>query len=63
MSPNKISKFINSIVRFIDRFPEAGKNLPGFITEKLNQDIVFILEIKVDGPIGNPGFFCNLRNG
>jgi hypothetical protein len=29
----------------------------------LDQNIVFILEIKIDGAVGDAGFFCNLGNG
>jgi hypothetical protein len=62
MPPNQISKFINSGIRAVDVFSEASKSLSGFITEKLNQDIFFILEIKINGTIGDPGFPGDLGN-
>jgi hypothetical protein len=59
---NQVAKFINSSIRSINFLSEAGENLSGFIAEKLNQDIFFIFEIKIDRTIGNPCFLCNLRN-
>jgi hypothetical protein len=55
MSADKIPQFVDSIVCFVDFFPEATKNLLGLVTEKLNQDIILIFEIKIDSTIGN---FC-----
>lgn len=62
MSPNQVAKFIHSGVRTVDLFSEAAKSLSGFITEKLNQDIFFIFEIKINGTVRNPGFLCDLGN-
>jgi hypothetical protein len=62
MSTNQAAKFINSRIRSVNFLSEAGENLSGFITEKLNQDIFFIFEIKIDGTIGDPRFLGNLRN-
>jgi len=59
---NQVAKFINSSICSVNFLSEAGENLSGFITEKLNQDIFFIFEIKIDRTIGNPRFPCNLRN-
>jgi hypothetical protein len=33
------------------------------MTEKLNQNIVFVFKIQVDGAVSHSGFFCDLRNG
>jgi len=59
---NQVAKFINGSIRSVDFLSEAGENLSGFITVKLNQDIFFIFEIKIDRTIGNPRFPCNLGN-
>jgi hypothetical protein len=62
MSMNQVAKFIDSSICSVNFLSEAGENLSGFITEKLNQDIFFIFEIKIDGTIGDPRFLGNLRN-
>ncbi len=62
MSMNQVAKFINSSIRSAYFLSEAGENLSGLITEKLDQDILFIFEIKIDRTIGNPRFLSNLRN-
>ncbi len=63
MPVNQIPEFGDSIVRLFHRFPETGKNLFGFVGEKLNQNIVFVLEIQINGSIRNTGFASDLRNG
>jgi len=63
MQVDKIAKFIDSIVRFVNFFPEPGKYLLGFVAEKLNQDIILIFEIKIDRTISDIGFPGDLRNG
>ena len=63
MQTDKIAKFIDSIVRFVDFFPEPGKYLFGFVAEKLYQDIILIFEIKIDRTISDIGFPGDLRNG
>jgi len=63
MQADKIAKFIESIVRFVDFFPEPGKYLLGFVAEKLHQDIILIFEIKIDRTISDIGFPGDLRNG
>jgi hypothetical protein len=57
---NQVPKFIDSSICSVNFLFEAGENLSGFITEKLNQDIFFIFEIKIDRTIGNPRLPCNL---
>jgi len=59
---NQVAKFIYSSICPVNFLSEAGENLSGFITEKLNQDIFFIFEVKIDRTIGNPCFPRNLRN-
>jgi hypothetical protein len=62
MSINQFTKFFNGRIGAVNFLSEAGENLSGFIAVKLNQDIFFIFEIKIDRTIGNPRFLCNLRN-
>lgn len=59
---NQVAKFINSSICSVNFLSEAGENLSGFITEKLNQDIFFVFEIQIDRTVGNPRFPRNLRN-
>jgi len=58
----QIPQFVDGIIGPVNIFLEATKDLFGFIVEKVDQNIIFIFEIKIDCPIGNPGFFCDLRN-
>jgi len=62
MSANQVTKFIYGRICSVNFLSEAGKNLSGFVTEKLDQDIFFIFEVQIDRTIGNPSFLCNLRN-
>jgi len=62
MPMNQVAKFIDSSICSVNFLSEAGENLSGFITEKLNQDIFFVFEIQIDRTIGNSRFPCNLRN-
>ena len=59
---DQIPEFIYSCICFVNFLSKAGKDLSGFITEKLNQNIFFIFEIKIDRTIGNTRFSGNLRN-
>jgi hypothetical protein len=63
MHPNKIAKFVQAGIGTIHLRPETTKYLLGFIIKKLNQNIVFILKIKIDGAVGDACFFGNLGNG
>ncbi len=63
MAPNKIAQLINGCLRMVDFFAKVGKNLPCFIIEKMDQDVIFIFEVKINSPIGNPRGPCNLRYG
>ena len=62
MHPNEIAKFVQAGIGAIHLRPETIKYLLGFIIEKLNQNIVFIFEIQIDGAVGDAGFFANLSN-
>jgi hypothetical protein len=59
---NQVAKFIDSSICSVNFLSEAGENLSGFITEKLNQNIFFVFEIEIDRTVGNTRFPCNLRN-
>jgi len=63
MSPDQVSKLINGIFGLIHFFSETPENLLGLVIEKLNQNIIFVFEIKIDGAVGHAGFFSNLGNG
>jgi hypothetical protein len=63
MHPNEIAKFVQAGIGPIHLRPETIKYLLGFIIKKLDQNIVFILEIQINGAVGDPGFFGNLGNG
>jgi len=63
MTVYQILKFINRIIRLIYMFSESFKYLFGFIAEKLNQNIILVFEIEIDGAVGNSRCLCNLGNG
>jgi hypothetical protein len=48
--------------RLIHRIPESFKNLAGLILVKLDQNVVLVLEIEIDGPVRHTGLFGNLGN-
>jgi hypothetical protein len=61
---DEVAQLLDGTAPAIDFFSEALKNLLGFVLEKLNQDIVLVFEVQIDGPIGHTGFsgdFCNGR--
>jgi len=60
---NQVPEFIYSSICSVHFLSEAGENLSGFITEKLNQDIVLVFEVQIDGPIGHTGFSGDFGNG
>ncbi len=45
MPPDKVAQFVQTVIGLVDCCPKSIKNLFGSIVEKLQQDIVFILEI------------------
>lgn len=63
MAVYQISKFANRIIRLVYMFSESIKYLFGFIAEELNQNIILVFEIEVDGAVGNTRGLCNLGNG
>jgi hypothetical protein len=62
MQTDQIPQLLYRIPPAADLFPEALENLLGLVAEKLDQNIVFILEVEVDGPIGHSGFFGDFGN-
>ena len=63
MSSDQVSKLINGIFGLVHLLSESPENLLGLVIEKLNQNIIFVFEIKIDGAVGYAGFFSNLGNG
>ena len=63
MPANEIAQFIRTGIRTVQFFSERTKHLFGFIIEKLDQNIVFIFEIQIDGAVGDLCYFGNLGNG
>jgi hypothetical protein len=63
MPPDEIPQFVQAVVGLVDRRPESIENLFGSVVEKLHQDIVFILEIKINGSIRHAGLPGDLGNG
>ena len=63
MPPDEVSQFVQAVVGLIDGGAKSVKNLLGPVVEKLHQNIVFILEIEIDGAIGNAGLSGDLGNG
>ena len=63
VSPDQVLKLINGTFGLIHLFSETPENLLGLVIEKLNQNIIFVFEIKIDGSISHTGFLGNLGNG
>jgi hypothetical protein len=63
MPSNQISEFVLSTIGLFYFTLETIKYPPGFIAEKIKQNIRFILKIYINGAVGNTGFTRNLRNG
>jgi hypothetical protein len=63
VAPNQVAHLFDGAVGFFDLFLEALKHLPGLVAENLHQDVALVLEIKVNGSIGNAGFPGDLGNG
>jgi hypothetical protein len=61
--PNQVAHLIDGAVGFFDLLLEALKDLFGLVAEKLHQDVALVLEIKVNGSIGDAGFPGDLGNG
>ena len=63
MAPNKAAQFIMAAIELVDGRPKSIKNLLGSVVEKLDQNIVFIFKIKINGTICHTGLSGNLGNG
>jgi len=63
MPSNQVSELFDSILGLIHLFSETPENLLGLVVEELNQNIIFIFEIQIDGSISHTGFLGDLRNG
>lgn len=63
VAAHQVAQFVQAGLGPIDRLPETFKYLFGPKAEKLNQNVVFIFKIQVNGAVGDPGFFGNLGNG
>jgi hypothetical protein len=61
--PDEVSQLLDGTATAIDFFSEALENLLGLVFEKLNQDIVLVFEVQIDGPIGHTSFSGDLGNG
>jgi hypothetical protein len=60
---HEISQLLDGTAPAIDFFSEALENLLGFVFEKLNQDVVLVFKIQIDGPIGHACFSGDFGNG
>jgi hypothetical protein len=56
MPVDKISEFVDRVVRFVNFFLKPCKNLLGLISEKLDKDIILIFEIKIDCTVSHTRF-------
>ena len=63
VAANQVAELVHGVVALVDRLPEAVKNLFGLVIEKLNQNIVLVFEIEIDGAVGDTGFPGYLGNG
>jgi hypothetical protein len=63
VSSDEVSQLLDGTAPAIDFFPEAFENLLGFVFEKLNQDIILVFEVQINGPVGHSSFFGNFGNG
>lgn len=61
--PDKVPQFVEAVVRLVDGGAKSIKNLLGPVVEELYQNIVFILEIEIDGAVGHAGLSGDLGNG
>jgi hypothetical protein len=63
MTSDQIPEFVFGMTGLFHFTLETIKHPSSFITEKIEQYIGFILEVYIDGAIGDTGFTGNLRNG
>jgi hypothetical protein len=62
MHPNQASQFFFGGCRFADGLPKTLEDLTGFVLVKLNQDIVLVFEVEVNGAIRYARLLGNLGN-
>jgi hypothetical protein len=60
---DEVFQLLDGAAPAIDFFSEALENLLGFVFEKLNQDIVLVFEVQIDGPIGHTSLSGDFGNG
>ena len=58
---DQVPEFIDRGVGAVYGFFESIEHLFGFVAEKLNQYVVFVFEVEIDGAIRNSGLSCDLR--
>ena len=63
VTPDKVAQFVQAVVSLADSGAKLIKNLFCPVVEKLHQNIVFVLEIQVDGTVGHAGLPGDLGNG
>jgi hypothetical protein len=63
VSTNEIAKFIQTALRLIDFLPKSIKNQLGFVAEEIDQNVIFIFEIEINGTVGHSGFLGDLGHG
>jgi hypothetical protein len=63
MAPDKVAKLLDRFVSVADFFTKSGENLAGFEIKEMDQDVVFILKVKIYGPIGHSRRFSDLGDG
>ena len=63
MVADEVLKLIGGMFRFLNYLPESVENLLGFVAEKLQQDVVLVFEVQIDGTVGHPGLPGNRRDG
>jgi hypothetical protein len=63
MTIDQILQLVLGRVTFFNRFAKPVKNLFGFIPKELNQDIVLVFEVQINGSIRDTRFFGNLGDG
>ena len=62
MDANQTPQLLFGGCRLAYRIPKPLENLAGLVLVELNQDVVLVLEIEVDGPVCHPSLFSDLRN-
>ena len=63
MPADQVAEFFHSVVALVDFLPEAVEHLFGLVVEKLDQNVVLVLEVEIDGAVGNTGLARDLGDG